>query len=72
MAIRNSEKLYIQVSDNITADETLNRELLPLKAIRESYPKLLLARTYHEKYDIEGISILDLAAWLASDPVISS
>ena len=72
VAIRNSEKLYIQVSDNITADETLNRELLPLKAIRESYPKLLLARTYHEKYDIEGISILDLAAWLASDPVISS
>lgn len=72
VAVRNSEKLYIQVSDNITSEETLNRELLPLKAIQDSYPKLLLARTFHEKYDIEGIAIQDLAAWLASNPAISS
>ena len=72
VAVRNSEKLYIQVSDNITSEETLNRELLPLKAIHDSYPKLLLARTFHEKYDIEGIAIQDLATWLASDLAISS
>lgn len=64
VAVRNSEKLYIQVSDNITSEETLTRELLPLKAIPDSYPKLLLSRTFHEKYDIEGIVVLDLAKWL--------
>ena len=66
VAVRNSEKLYIQVSDNISSETTLKRELLPLEAIHDSYPKLLLARTFHEKYDIEGIAILDLADWLAS------
>jgi len=70
VAVRNSEKLYIQVSDNITSEETLTRELLPLKAIHDSYPKLLLSRTFHEKYDIEGIVVLDLAKWLVSDSML--
>lgn len=70
VAVKNSEKLYIQVSDNITSEETMNRELLPLKAIHDSYPKLLLARTFHEKYDIEGIVVFDLAKWLVSDSML--
>lgn len=65
VAIRQSEKLYVQVSDDISRPETLERELSPLKAIHDAYPKMLIARTRHETYDIKGIVVCDLARWLA-------
>ena len=64
VAMKQNEKLYIQVSDNISDQETLDRELSPLRAIRDSYPKILLANTWHEDYDIEGIKVLDITRWL--------
>lgn len=67
VAIRQSEKIYIQVSDNISDSKTLSRELEPLKAIKDAYPKVLLARTRNPQYDIEGIQIIDIAEWLVSE-----
>ena len=64
VAMRQSEKLYLQVSDDISSEATLCRELAPLQAIRDSYPKLLIARTRHPAYDREGIQIIDIADWL--------
>lgn len=64
VAINNSRKYYIQVSDNISAPETLERELSPLRKIRDAYPKVLMARTGHEVYDRDGILIMDLERWL--------
>ena len=66
VAMKHNEKIYIQVSDNISTEETLKRELEPLMAIRDSYPKILIANTGHEDYDIEGIKVLDLTRWLLS------
>ncbi|OUO19864.1 ATPase [Collinsella sp. An307] len=64
---RGSEQVYIQVSDNVDAPETLERELAPLRAIRDAYPKILIARTRHDDYTIDGIRVLDLARWLIAE-----
>ena len=57
-------KIYIQVSDDISEPKTLYRELEPLGKIRDSYPKLLIARTRHAETDREGVRIVDIARWL--------
>ena len=47
VAMKEGEKLYVQVSDDITNQETFQREVRPLLSIRDAYPKMLLARTKH-------------------------
>ncbi|MDO5296063.1 MAG: ATP-binding protein [bacterium] len=64
VAVKRSEKMYIQVSDNIADEKTFARETAPLLQIKDAYPKLLLARTNHAETDYEGIRIVDAADWL--------
>lgn len=64
VAMKGGEKIYIQVSDDISSEETFKREVQPLMQIRDSYPKTLLARTRNEVTDYEGIRIEDIPRWL--------
>lgn len=69
VAVKEGTKTYIQVSDDISREETFQREVKPLLSIKDAYPKLLIARTKHEESQYEGIRIIDMARWLVSSQI---
>jgi uncharacterized protein len=68
IAMRGNEKMYVQVSTDISDKETFRREIAPFAKIKDAYPRLLLARTRQPEYDYEGLRIVNLADWLACSP----
>lgn len=64
VAIKDGEKLYIQVSYLIIERETMEREVAPLINIPGGYQKLLIAGTRQSEMQYEGIRIVDIADWL--------
>ena len=62
VAEKPSDKLYIQVTETILPESVRERELRPLKAIRDNYEKIVLSmdRSYVASYDgIKTINIID-------------
>ena len=64
VASKADEKLYIQVTETMMAPETRERELAPLKAIRDNYEKIVLTmdRSFNNSFD--GIKIINVVDWL--------
>ena len=58
------DKIYIQVTESMQSPETRERELRPLRMIRDNYEKIVLSmdRSYIDSYD--GIKALNLVDWL--------
>lgn len=66
VAIKNNKRIYIQVADDLSNPATFEREYSSLLSIKDSYPKMIIARTKHEEADYKGISVVDIAEWLLS------
>ncbi|NDO19921.1 ATP-binding protein [Lachnospiraceae bacterium MD329] len=64
VATKADDKKYIQVTETMAATETKERELTPLKMIRDNYEKIILTmdRNFVSSYD--GIKIVNLVDWL--------
>lgn len=55
---------YYQVSASVRDEKTLQRELAPLKSIRDNYPKYILTLDDDPDADYEGIRRINALQWL--------
>lgn len=58
---------YIQVSASVRDENTLERELKPLKAVRDNYPKILLTLDDDPDGDYDGIIRKNALDWLKNN-----
>ncbi len=62
---RGDEVVYIQVSDNLDSEATLERELAPLRRLADSFPKLLLTTDrLRAGYTPDGCRVVHIIDWL--------
>ena len=64
---REGEKKYIRVTETMNAPETRERELTPLRKIRDSYEKIVLALDSDRKQTEDGIKIVKVVDYLLED-----
>ncbi|MEE1038801.1 MAG: ATP-binding protein [Eubacterium sp.] len=59
-----NETIYFQVALSVRDEKTLERELRPLKAIKDHYPKILLTMDDDPEVHYEGIRKINARDWL--------
>lgn len=65
VAVNGNETAYFQVSATVLDEDTLVRELRPLRNLRDNYPKFLLTLDeVFKEADYEGIKKLNVIDWL--------
>ena len=64
IATRDSEKIYYQVTEEMFAESTRERELAPLQAIRDNYEKAVIALNVNTTASVDGIRIIRLLDFL--------
>ena len=67
VAIDTNTISYYQVAATVRDENTLNRELLPFKKIKDQYPKILLTLDEDTDADYNGIRRINVLRWLLSE-----
>lgn len=61
------DKMYVQVTESMAGEETRRRELAPLRAIPDNYPKLILSLEPGLDACYDGIRSESLVEWLLEE-----
>lgn len=64
MAEKHGEYSYYQVTADMTAQETFDREMRPLTQIRDNYEKVVLTAERLTVGNYNGIRVKNLTDWL--------
>ena len=64
IAEKEGERVYIQVCETMMGEETRERELKPLKLIKDNYEKIVLSMDKIFLENIDGIKSINLIDWL--------
>ena len=65
VARKNERLAYFQVTASMTDPATFEREIAPLRAVKDNYPKTVLTLDRFTPGDVDGIEIINVADWLA-------
>ncbi len=66
VAQKDGRYTYFQVTADLTNEETFQREIRPLKVIRDNYEKIILTLDRFTAGDYEGIQVINAVDWLAN------
>lgn len=69
IAVKNGIITYIQVTADMTAKETFEREIRPLNMIKDNYKKIILTLDKFTLGDYAGIQVKNLIEWLLEDSI---
>ena len=64
IAEKDSRLHYYQVTASLTDENTFNREITPLKALADNYPKTILTLDRFSLGDYDGIEVVNAVDWL--------
>ena len=64
IATRADDKLYVQVTESMTNEDTRRREPAPLQKIKDNYEKIVLFLDPGMDTSYDGIKSLNLIDWL--------
>lgn len=64
VARKNDDIIYYQVTADMTAEETFERELKPLRLIKDNYEKIVLTLDKFTPGNYEGIKVINVIDWL--------
>ena len=69
VVVKNGIITYIQVTADMTAKETFEREIRPLNMIKDNYKKIILTLDKFTLGDYSGIKVKNLMEWLLEDSI---
>ncbi len=64
VATRPRRKMYVQVTEDMRDEETMRRELAPLRRIGDEYRKVVVVASGDYPADIDGIEVVDIVDFL--------
>lgn len=67
VAQKNGILTYFQVTADMTAQETFEREIRPLKEIQDNYEKIILTLDYLTAGNYEGVQVINVLDWLTME-----